>query len=234
MKKVIRRASRELLPPPSAAASHGAQTTRERLLAATHELLSERGGGPVSVNEICSRAGVNVAMVKYCFGNKDGLMQALIDRVADGFIQDLKRLDALRLAPPERLTRHVEGIVTNYVRYPYINRLVNLQLLSTDPDGVDHFARSYALPMRDWYARVLKEGARSGAFRPVDPVLFFFTVLGMAEFFFTGQPLLRGAFGKGEMSPATIKAFSRHTTEMMLHGVLAEKTRSRVPPRPTS
>src|SRR5258708_25255151 len=42
-----------------------ADATREKLLAATHELLRERVGGPVSVNEICIRAGANVAMVKY-------------------------------------------------------------------------------------------------------------------------------------------------------------------------
>src|SRR5450631_678403 len=58
-----------------------ADATREKLLAATHELLRERVGGPVSVNEICARAGANVAMVKYCFGGKDAMIAALIERI---------------------------------------------------------------------------------------------------------------------------------------------------------
>src|SRR5260370_40917817 len=40
-----------------------ADATREKLLIATHELLRERVGSPVSVYEICARAGANVAMV---------------------------------------------------------------------------------------------------------------------------------------------------------------------------
>src|SRR5207249_12243094 len=40
------------LPPPRGPAPAPAEATRERLLQATHELLTERGGGNVSVSEI--------------------------------------------------------------------------------------------------------------------------------------------------------------------------------------
>src|SRR5262245_41126292 len=72
-----------------------ADATRERLLAAAHELLVERSGADVSVGDICARAGVNVAMVKYCFGSKDGLLQELLDRITAGFAHDVSRLDEL-------------------------------------------------------------------------------------------------------------------------------------------
>src|SRR5206468_12828538 len=52
------------LPPRHDDVPQRADATRERLLGAAHELLRERVGGPVSVNEICERAGANVAMVK--------------------------------------------------------------------------------------------------------------------------------------------------------------------------
>ena len=74
------------LPPPRGPAP--AEATRERLLQATHELLSERGGGTVSVSEISERANANVAMVKYCFGNKDGLI-----RISQGVHAYLKEKD---------------------------------------------------------------------------------------------------------------------------------------------
>ena len=56
-----------------------------------HELLYERRGGNVTVSEICGRANANVAMVKYCFGNKDGLMLALITRMTDSFRTEFER-----------------------------------------------------------------------------------------------------------------------------------------------
>lgn len=219
----MKRDTLKLLPPFASAGgdmARGADATREKLLAAAHELLVERGGGHVSVNDICGHAGANVAMVKYCFANKDGLFQALIDRITSGFIRDIECLDALALAAPEKLKRHVVGIVKNYVRYPYINRLINLQLLSADPDGVQHLANNFALPLRAWYGRLLKEGVARGEFRVIDPTLLFFTVLGMAEFYFTAQPLMRGAFARGKLSQSAIKRFIQHTTDMLLHGVL--------------
>lgn len=210
----------QLLPGPDGEIKQGADATREKLLVATHALLMERGGATSSVNDICTRADANVAMVKYCFGSKSGLMQALIDRITGGFIVDLKRLDALLLPPQERLARHIAAVISGYVRYPYINALINKQLLSADPEGVSHLSRTYAVPMRDWYASLLKEGAASGEFRVVDPVLFFFTTLGMAEFFFTGQPLMRAAFVRGELNPAAVKKFTQHATDMLINGLL--------------
>src|SRR3954447_24146976 len=112
------------LPPPSAE-PRGADLTRERLLHSAHDLLYERMGGPASVSEICAGAGVNVAMVKYCFGSKDGLLDALLERVLAHLTGEIETLAELDLAPGEKLRRHVAAIVRNYVRYPYVNRLMN-------------------------------------------------------------------------------------------------------------
>src|SRR5688572_33042825 len=109
-----------------------AEITREKLLTAAHELLSARAGG-ATVSEICSRAQVNVAMVKYCFGSKDEMLDALLDQVLQRLAGEIERLSSLDVAPDEKLRRHVAEIVRNYVRYPYVNRLMNERLLSGDP-----------------------------------------------------------------------------------------------------
>ena len=195
-----------------------ASETREKLLAATHELLFERVGGPVSVNDICARAGANVAMVKYCFGGKDAMLVALIDRVVTGFVGELEKLDRRPLNASEKLRLHIAEIVRNYVRYPYLNRLLSAQLLAGGTEGTMTLARNFAVPARDWYRRLLAEGHATGEFRAVDPTLFFFTVIGIAEFFFTAQPLLRG-FGIRKVDAALLDRYIAHVTEIVLHGV---------------
>ena len=52
-------------------------------------------------------AQVNVAMVRYCFGSKDGLLDALLERVLHGLAGELERLLRSELAPSEQLRRHV-------------------------------------------------------------------------------------------------------------------------------
>ena len=126
----------DALPAPLAAGSpQRADATREKLLAATHALLRERVGGTVSVNEICERAGANVAMVKYCFGSKDALIGALIERIVGGFVGELEALDRRHLPASVKLRIHVAEIVRNYVRYPYINRLLSAQFAGDRRQG---------------------------------------------------------------------------------------------------
>jgi AcrR family transcriptional regulator len=50
---------------------------RERILEAAYELVAEVGISGLRTREIACRANVNVAMLHYCFENKDGLLKAL-------------------------------------------------------------------------------------------------------------------------------------------------------------
>lgn len=52
--------------------------TREALLAAAASLFAEKGFETVSVREVTGRAGANVASVKYHFGSREGLIDAVV------------------------------------------------------------------------------------------------------------------------------------------------------------
>jgi TetR/AcrR family transcriptional regulator len=218
---------RPLPPRPDATAPpRGADLTREKLLTAAHDLLYDRMGGAASISEICARADVNVAMVKYCFGSKDGLLDALLERVLAHLTSEIETLAELDLAPGEKLRRHVAAIVRNYVRYPYVNRLMNERLMSMEPDAVDRLSSIFAVPARDWYAQLLRDGEREEGWRPIDPTLFFFTVVGVCEFLFAGRALLERGFDE-RMDAELVERFSAHATELVTSGV----ARSSAPPK---
>ena len=205
------------LPPPSAPGP--AEATRERLLQAAHELLHERGGPPIAVSEICARAQSNVAMVKYCFGNKDGLMLALLTRITDSFGPPLRRLAALELPWREKLRRHVGEVVRNYMRYPYLNRLLTDRLRGADAAGNRALSESLAIPMATLHGELLAEARAAGELaRPVDPTLFFFSVLGMCEFLFAAEPWLAHGFGRALDAPLA-ERYADHVAELVLNGL---------------
>lgn len=199
--------------------AHGnADLTREKLLAATSALLIESASHTATISEICSRAEVNVAMVKYCFGSKSGLLDALLERALTNLAGEVERLARSELPADEQLRRHVSEIVRNYVRHPYVNRLMAERLMAGEPDAVDRISRSFAIPVRDFYAQLLAEGETELGWRAIDPTLFFFTVVGVCEFLFSARPLLERAYGQ-EIDEGVIERYSSHVAEFVLSGV---------------
>lgn len=55
-----------------------AEETRRRLIAVSTTVFAERGFSEARIRDIASRADVNVAMIGYHFGNKEGLYGAVI------------------------------------------------------------------------------------------------------------------------------------------------------------
>lgn len=211
-------------PLPPAREPGTAELTRELLLGATHELLYERGGATVSISEICGHAGVNVAMVKYCFGNKDGLMLALITRITDSFGTELSELAAAEGDWRFKLDRHLREVVRNYMRYPYLTRLLMDQLRSADEQGNRLLSQSLVIPMSDFHRQLLDEARGKGELRiPVDPTLFFFSVVGMCEFIFAAQPWLTFTFGI-ELDDDLVVRYADHVSTLVLAGLRPQRS----------
>jgi AcrR family transcriptional regulator len=75
------------------------QRTRDRLLAAALELLSERGPEGLTLREITDSAGANVAAVSYHFGSLKALCDTAIEHALERYLdaQHEARLDGARL-----------------------------------------------------------------------------------------------------------------------------------------
>ncbi|OYW69135.1 MAG: TetR family transcriptional regulator, partial [Verrucomicrobiales bacterium 32-60-5] len=59
--------------------------------------MTERGTIDATLNEIAERSGVNSALIKYYFGNKDGLFLELLRYSIGKAIQDLEALVHMNL-----------------------------------------------------------------------------------------------------------------------------------------
>jgi TetR/AcrR family transcriptional regulator len=204
--------------PPLPRGPSAPESTQERLLQAAHELLYERGA-TASVSEIAGRANANVAMVKYFFGNKDGLMSALVERITDSFRGDFERLADLPLDWREKLERHVREVVRNYMRYPYLTRLLMDQFRQADEQPSRALSESFVAPLAAFHRDLLAEAERAGVIRrPIDPVLFFFSVVGMCEFIFAARPWLTHGFGLA-LDDELVERYADHVTELVTAGI---------------
>ena len=97
------------------------QATRDRILDAAEKLFAERGYHGVSLRDVTGAADVDVALVSYHFGNKQGLLDAvLLRRAAELNDERLALLDAVQ-AEGLRRPPKLEEIIDAFTR-PLLDR----------------------------------------------------------------------------------------------------------------
>ena len=121
----------------------GKNTTAEKLLVAASELMIERSSIDVSLSDIAQKSGVNAALVKYHFGNKDGLLLALLARDAATEVTQLEYLLAQPIAPTAKLRLHIGGIIRAYHQFPYMNRLIHYLLHESSAEAANEVSKFF-------------------------------------------------------------------------------------------
>ncbi len=197
-------------------------STRDALLAAASALMRDRDTLSVSISDIASEAGVNSALVKYYFGNKNGLMVALLERdlsVAITQLQDLVKMD---MRPSAKMRYHLRGLIRIYFRFPYLQRL----LISIMRDENEQIGRSiaerYLTPIAEAYHRMIAEGVEAGEFRPTDARFFYFTAIGACDQIFSARFVLKYVHGIDHIDEELRRAYVDQTTALIMDGLLAK------------
>ncbi len=195
--------------------------TAEKLLVAASELMIARHSTDISLSDIAQQSGVNAALVKYHFGNKEGLLLALLARDAATEMANLAYLLAQPITPTAKLKLHVAGIIKAYHHFPYMNRLIHLLLHQSSAEAADEVSKFFVAPLLDFHRQLLAEGVKAGEFREIDPVLFYTSLIGACDHLFFGRHSLSRAVGVGPVTDEVCRDYIAHVEEMLLGGILA-------------
>jgi AcrR family transcriptional regulator len=200
-------------------------TTADRLLDAASELMIERSSIEVSLSDIAQKSGANAALVKYHFGNKDGLLLALLARDAATEMSNLEYLLAQPVTPTEKLKLHIAGVIRAYHRFPYMNRLIHYLLHESSHEAADEVSKFFVAPLLDFHRRLLAQGIKAGEFRDIDPVLFYTSLIGACDHLFFGRHAMSRATGIGPVTDAVCRDYIRHMEGLICGGMLKESER---------
>ena len=194
--------------------------TAEKLLDAASELMIERSSIEVSLSDIAQKSGANAALVKYHFGNKDGLLLALLARDAATEMSNLEYLLAQPITPTEKLKLHIAGVIRAYHRFPYMNRLIHFLLHESSQEAADEVSKFFVAPLLDFHRRLLAQGIKAGEFRDIDPVLFYTSLVGACDHLFFGRHAMSRAAGIGPVTDDVCRDYIRHMEALICGGMV--------------
>jgi TetR/AcrR family transcriptional regulator len=194
---------------------------REQLLEAASAVMSERHTIDVPLADIAARAEVNVALVSYYFGGKDGLLLALAKRDAVTALGELDRLMSLNISPAEKLRRHLAGVIRTFFRTPYLYRLLAALMRDGTAESAREITEFFAAPLAKAAESLMEAGIKDGTIRPMDPALFYMAALGACEQIFANRSVLKYVHGVEELDEALQKRYAETVLDLLMRGYLA-------------
>ncbi len=109
--------------------------SREALLDAAIELISEGGYTATGVDAIARRSGVVKSALYWHFGSKDGLLVAALERTAREWVAEFEASVVLNAAPEQRLENLLNHVRTLFYDRPDRLRLLLSALIERGPDN---------------------------------------------------------------------------------------------------
>ena len=200
--------------------SAGNRDSRDGLIAATIQIMTERNSIDFSLSDVATKSGLNAALVKYYFGNKRGLLTAVVEQIAVYALAQMRDLLAMNLSPVAKVRLHIAGIMKIYVRHPYYNRLIHSLQDNNDPE----VARLFVSPLIDAQKVMLDEGVEAGVFRQIDPIFFYISVVGACDHLFYSSNTLRQACDFDGVTDANLKEYTHYVADMIIASLLRQPT----------
>ena len=193
---------------------------RDQLIEAASQIMREGDTIDLSLSELSLRAGLNSALVKYYFGNKNGLMLALLDRDMGNIVFSLGALLAKDIPPEEKLRIHIGAVIDTYYAFPYLNRLLMRMVRDSAPAEAARIADLYLKPISKVYDALIDEGVKAGKFRKIDPQFFYFTVTGAADRFYSSRLVLRHCYNQDDFNENMRDGYREHSIDLIMRGLL--------------
>jgi len=165
--------------------------TRSRLLEAGARLFAQRGYEGSSLDALSAEAGVNRALVRYHFGGKRGLYNAVFSEAVEvgrALIEPVRESSGPAAA---RLAAFADAIGGLLAERPHFAPMVVREWMSggahVEPEVMARFVQFFQADRE-----ILEAGAQSGELRSFDPHAVHLALIGSLVFFQVTQPLRDG------------------------------------------
>ena len=200
-------------------------STKKQLFEAAKRLFSSQGFDGTTVKEIADSAGVNISLVSYHFGGKEGIYRACIEEfgklrlgAAQKLLEPASSVEELRV----RLELFVEEFILLFLEDPEACKIIHNEV-ERHMDLVEDIFRGTFLKvfgaLADYFVKAQKAGLiDSNLEPPLVAGLFFGSMVHLARM----DSINEKFFGNSLKNPKYRSKFVKHLAKMCLYGVAKE------------
>ncbi len=204
-------------------------TNEARILDAAQEVFATFGYHGATIDEVADRARISKPNLHYYFKRKRDLYLAVLRRTLEIWLVPLAELDRAG-DPTTELSNYIAQKVQLSRRYPAASRVFANEIAQ----GAPFLKRYLQTTLRDVVKRkaaVIQHWIGQGKLAPIDPYHLIFLIWAATQHYADFVPQIKAVMNVPRLTQGHFRKIEQSLSRIILHGVLAEEARRRLPPR---
>ncbi len=192
---------------------------KDHILDVAERVFSELGFDGASTRTISGEAGVNMAMLNYYFGSKEGLFLAVFERKIASFRHVLQNIGSSEnTSVLDKLDQFIDNYVNKMVVNSCFQKLINMEISSGKQTQITEKITEMMMHNVVAFKKIFEEGIMQGIFRPdIDIEMIIITIVATKNHIVNASHITSSMLGhdvkdevflEGELKPR-IKAYMK-------------------------
>lgn len=196
----------------------GSTRVRENILDAAEDLFARQGFAATSLREVAEVVGANPAMVHYYFGNKEALLQRVIERITEPLAASLADMKAAGQVHSENL---VSLLLSALKTNPNMPLLMVREVMLPGGTMRDHFLAAIAPRLGGAFPGILAGEQEQGRVaKDLDPNIISLLLLSLSIFPFIARSVAEQGLDVS-YDDKGLSELERHISRLLEGGILS-------------
>jgi TetR/AcrR family transcriptional regulator len=166
-------------------------TTEEKIFNAARIIFQKKGFAGARMQEIADEAGINKAMLHYCFKNKELLFQAVFMNAFSQLAPQINEIFKSNDSVFDKIRKFTHSYISFVMLNPYLPQFV-IQEMNNNPEFVMSFLKNESRPNPTLMIAQIEKEIADGIIKPINPKQLLLDIFSMTVFPFAAQIMMKG------------------------------------------
>lgn len=166
-------------------------TTEEKIFEAARKIFQQKGFAGARMQEIANEAGINKAMLHYCFKNKELLFEAVFMKAFTQIAPQINEIFNSNDTVFDKIRKFTVSYISFVIDNPFLPPFI-IQEMNNNPDFVERFLNHENRPNPTILVGQIEKEIKDGIIKEIQPKQLLLDIFSMTIFPFAAQVLVKG------------------------------------------
>jgi TetR/AcrR family transcriptional regulator len=173
-------------------------TTEEKIFEAAKIVFQKKGFAGARMQEIADEAGINKAMLHYCFKNKQSLFEAVFMKAFSQLAPQVNLIFSSNESIFNKIRQFTNSYITFVNEHPFLPQFI-IQEMNNNPEFVIQFLNNANRPNPSLMIAQIEKEIAAGIIKPMPPKQLLMDIFSLTVFPFAAQTMVKGMFHISEI-----------------------------------